>query len=389
MRSQCAVYVDAGYLLAATATRVTGTSLRSGVEVDHRALIDALVAQAQQDSGLPLLRVNWYDSGTRPGGLPDYVQEQIGLTPRVKLRLGRRSLAGEQKGVDLRIGLDLATHGRQRVVDVIYLVTGDDDLTEAVEEAQSHGVQVSILAVPNHAGRPLAVARHLQRAADGVLLIDGGAIDAAVRTKSIPPELLPHSEGPEPAETAAPEESPVGAEHPSRTPTPDDAGAPTTQDERPRAQPGILDPASANDPATAADGPAPTGPTEQATDPGPAAASPTPKPSVFAAKKPTQVVPPKPSTSAWVAAQPDQATDEITAEDIAHVVHQVVEGWCKLASPQMLAELKQARPTIPSDLDRALLVDLSARAGVYDIPDAARHDLRERFWAVVDKVRLA
>ena len=112
MRSQCALYVDAGYLLAASATRVTGTSLRSGVDVDNGALITSLIAQAEVDSGMPLLRVNWYDSGNRAGGLPDFFQQQIGLMPKVKLRLGRRSLSGEQKGVDMRIGLDLAAHGR-------------------------------------------------------------------------------------------------------------------------------------------------------------------------------------------------------------------------------------------------------------------------------------
>jgi hypothetical protein len=56
MRSQCAVYVDAGYLLAATATRVTGTSLRSAVDVNHGALIEQIIEQAEADSGLPLLR---------------------------------------------------------------------------------------------------------------------------------------------------------------------------------------------------------------------------------------------------------------------------------------------------------------------------------------------
>ncbi|WP_281173653.1 hypothetical protein [Actinokineospora inagensis] len=37
MRSRCVVYVDAGYLLAAAATRATGTSLRSGIVTDTNA----------------------------------------------------------------------------------------------------------------------------------------------------------------------------------------------------------------------------------------------------------------------------------------------------------------------------------------------------------------
>src|SRR4051812_13539781 len=62
MRSTCSLYVDAGYLLAAAATRVAGTSLRSSIHVEYRALIESLIAEAEQRSGLPLLRVHWYDS---------------------------------------------------------------------------------------------------------------------------------------------------------------------------------------------------------------------------------------------------------------------------------------------------------------------------------------
>jgi hypothetical protein len=38
MRSHSALYVDAGYLLSSAATRVTGSSLRRGIEVDYAAL---------------------------------------------------------------------------------------------------------------------------------------------------------------------------------------------------------------------------------------------------------------------------------------------------------------------------------------------------------------
>ena len=181
MRSWCAVYVDVGYLLASAATRVTGSSLRSSIEVDYPGLVAALVRQVEADSGLPVLRVNWYDSGARPGGQPDHHQDQIGLLPRVKLRLGRLSYAGEQKGVDVRLGLDLALQGRSRVADVVYLVSGDDDLTEAVEEAQGAGVQVTLLSVPGVNGLSHAVSKHLRRAADSELLVDTGTIDTCVR----------------------------------------------------------------------------------------------------------------------------------------------------------------------------------------------------------------
>ena len=70
------------------------------------------------------------------------------------------------------------------------------------------------------------------------------------------------------------------------------------------------------------------------------------------------------------------------------LARQVVEGWCATATAARLAELRAARPMIPGDLDRALLVDLSTRTGIYDIPDPARYALRDRFWALVERVKL-
>ena len=188
MRSYCALYVDVGYLLAAAATRVTGTSLRKGIVVSYPDLVARLIADAEAASGLPLLRLHWYDSGNRAGGTPDSTQEAIGMLPRVKLRLGRTSPQGEQKGVDLRIGLDLAAHGRNRSVDVIYLLSGDDDLSEAVEEAQSHGMQVVLMAVPDRSGKPHAVSRHLIREADDLIVLDGAVVDDTVHVRQLQPE---------------------------------------------------------------------------------------------------------------------------------------------------------------------------------------------------------
>lgn len=359
MRSQCAIYVDAGYLLAAAATRVTGTSLRSAVDVDHATLVTALIDQAHNDCELPVLRVNWYDSGNRPGGLPDWAQEQIGIMPRVKLRLGRRSLSGEQKGVDLRIGLDLATQGRQRVVDVMYLVSGDDDLTEAVEEAQSHGVQVTLLAVPGQSGRPHAVAKHLQRAADGLLLIDSDKIDAAVRSRAIPVELLPKT----------PDEATATADAAASTPLtgePGTTGTVGTEPQTPTSAPAVID-------AQSTDVPAPV------------------TPSIFASKRSTTLLPPKagpPLVRPPADGQLGTAKQTIPPEDIDAVARQVVGGWCRAATPGMLQTLKAGRPSIPGDLDRALLMDLSNLSEVDDIPEGARYALRERFWSLVDQVRV-
>ena len=316
MRSRCAVYVDAGYLLASAATRVTGTSLRSGVHVLYDHLVDALIEQAEETSQLPLLRVNWYDSGSR-GGLPDPFQEQIGMLPRVKLRLGRLSYSGEQKGVDLRIGLDLVMHARNQAVDMIFLVSGDDDLTEAVEEVQGHGIPVMLLAAPDKDGLPHAVSRHLLREADGIVTINPDAIDMYVQARTRP------EPAPEPV---------VAVEEPAR-PTPALLAG------RKSAPPGVVPPSPEVVRASALVYSSASGQVGHVT-----------------VEEPT----------------PESLIDEVCAS--------VLSTWMQRARPDEVKHLRDGEPQIPGDIDRALLTDLSTRTGHYYIEDRDRHLLRERFW---------
>jgi hypothetical protein len=368
MRSYCAVYVDAGYLLASSATRVTGSSFRAGVRVDHAALIAGLVEQAERVSGLPLLRVNWYDSGPLPGGLPNATQEAIGMLPGVKLRLGRLSPSGEQKGVDLRIGLDLATHGRNRVVDQVFLVSGDDDLTEAVEEAQGHGVQVLVLAVPNVSNGPHAVSRHLQREADGVLLIDSAVIDAAVRPATEPsPSATTRAASAVDKATAAPApltsavadgalthrpsaQAPPSSHEPIRGPQlPSDNGLPSK-------------PISPSAGLAAADG---------ADRKGDGAAAPTPADLAGYASR----------HASHIADSIDQRALEALLDQVAAGV---VDAWSTSAGDGDHAQLLARRPYIPRELDKALLVDLSTRLGLYDVDETVRYAVRDRFWGLIE-----
>ncbi|GAA1914262.1 NYN domain-containing protein [Nocardioides marmoribigeumensis] len=370
MRSHSAVYVDVGYLLASSATRVTGTSLRSGVEVDHRALIEAIMEQAAESSGLPVLRVNWYDSGGGRGGTPDREQEQIGLLPRVKLRLGRLSHSGEQKGVDLKIGLDLVTHARNSAVDVMFLLSGDDDLTEAVEEAQAHGIEVVLLAVPGDRGKPHAVSKHLLRAADRLELIDEKAIDAAVTTvvremfqQPIVP-YVPDEPGPDqaPAKPAAPVDGASAV--PAAPPAP--AGAPSG------AGPDLGSHAG-SDPVDS--GPKPPTPAlmpRKLPAPAPPAA-PVPPAAVLAYQSTTG----RPS-GGWFESVDPQEEERLVDE----VCASVLESWARTASEEARGTLLRGEPTIPSEIDRALLVDLSNRLGIYALDEPTRHILRSRFWVV-------
>lgn len=303
----CSLYVDVGYLLSAAAGRVTGTSFRNGIQVDYESLIDALVQQAEALSGLPVLRVHWYDSARE--GVPDNQQQFIGELSHVKLRLGRFGREGQQKGVDLRIGLDLVTHARNGAADVFILVSGDDDLTEAVEEAQVHGVQVILLAVPDAKDKPHAINRHLIRASDGLKIMFPDSIDQTVTKVEV-------------------------------------------QSGRPRAK------------AT------PNGLTAQGDSD---------------ALRPSSIL----ASDAAIDSEPSGTTmhedPAELAEQIDSVVNNVLATFRRSATTEALTELMAGRPSIPRDIDKALLTDLSDRRGGIDLNETVRHKLRAKFWENYDE----
>lgn len=60
----------------------------------------------------------------------------------------------EQKGVDMRIGLDMATLSAGRIVDRIVLVSGDTDCIPAMKHARIAGLQIVLIELPNHRSAP-------------------------------------------------------------------------------------------------------------------------------------------------------------------------------------------------------------------------------------------
>lgn len=56
----------------------------------------------------------------------------------------------EQKGVDMRIGLDIANFASTKSVDRIILVSGDTDCVPAMTQARINGLQVVTIELPRH-----------------------------------------------------------------------------------------------------------------------------------------------------------------------------------------------------------------------------------------------
>lgn len=141
-----ALFVDAGYLLAC------GTKLTMNDQKASRKQCNVKVARLAHDlmdrvselSELALLRTYWYDGSWE--GKRTQEQGLVLEASLVKLRLGKNTISG-QKGVDSLIFRDLTTLARERAICSAFLVSGDEDMREAVAMVQDLGVQVTLITV--------------------------------------------------------------------------------------------------------------------------------------------------------------------------------------------------------------------------------------------------
>jgi uncharacterized LabA/DUF88 family protein len=108
--------------------RLTRQVLRIGKWLEH------LDASVTPDSGALSLAVD---------GAPLLELQQI-LASWRRIQEGDVNIELRQKGVDMRIGLDIASMTLKQQVDTIVLVTGDSDFVPAVKLARREGVEVLI-----------------------------------------------------------------------------------------------------------------------------------------------------------------------------------------------------------------------------------------------------
>ena len=107
-----AVFVDAGYLFAQGSKELCGERLpRGNFALDHTVLSATLTEFAERISGLPLLRIYWYD-GTSQGPSAQHIT--LADQPGFKVRLGLVNQRGQQKGVDSLVVTDMLTLARLR-----------------------------------------------------------------------------------------------------------------------------------------------------------------------------------------------------------------------------------------------------------------------------------
>lgn len=178
-----ALLVDAGYLWATAGETLVGTTERADLQPsDEEGLLQELIARCSElADDRDLLRVYWYDAAVNR--VPSIEQARIAELADVKLRLGRM-VGGRQKGVDALLLLDLVRLAANRSADLFFLFAGDEDLSEAVREAQASGARVLLMTV---AGRQKdSMAETMRAEADGVVLIQPERLELHIVRRAPP-----------------------------------------------------------------------------------------------------------------------------------------------------------------------------------------------------------
>ncbi|NML49643.1 NYN domain-containing protein [Streptomyces sp. R302] len=236
---RCVVLVDAGYLLGAAASLLAGEPARSRITVDHAGLIRQLRERAENETGLPLLRIYWFDGA--PDRVPQPEHRRLRVMPRVTVRLGaltRSDGRWAQKGVDAAMHTELTELARNRACTDIVLVTGDGDLLPGLMSAKEHGVAVHLWAVQAADG-DYNQSEDLVAEADERRVLDRSWITRAVRAKDLTglcapppvprPEIAAILSAPLPeAALASAERAAEAAAARNGVPAPDEAPAPST-----------------------------------------------------------------------------------------------------------------------------------------------------------------
>jgi len=166
---RCALFVDAGYLLAEGAMAVHGTRDRDSVSWDYAALVQLLNEVARDRTGLPLLRCYWYEAVT--DGRRSQEQEGIADIPGVKFRAARIR-PGRREGVENYVQKDLIPLARTGAICDAVLICGDEDMAPVVAEAQELGVRVTVVNISIEGN--WTISRALRRECDDLIELGAG-----------------------------------------------------------------------------------------------------------------------------------------------------------------------------------------------------------------------
>ncbi len=191
---RCALFVDAGYMLADGAMAVHGTRRRESVSWDYEELVQLLGNLARDRTGLPLLRCYWYEATVE--GRRTAEHDALADMPGIKLRLAKLR-PGRREGVETEIHRDLTVLARNRGISDAVVVSAEEDLAPVLSDVQDLGLRVTIVHVTVDGN--WTISRSLRQECDDIMDLTSAHLRPYV-------ELIP---GAEPAR--ADEQYPAGA----------------------------------------------------------------------------------------------------------------------------------------------------------------------------------
>jgi len=168
---RCALFVDAGYVLADGAMAAHGTSHRESVAWDYAGLLQFFAGMAADRTGLQLLRCYWYEASV--DGRRTSEHDTLADLPGLKLRLGRMR-PGKREGVETEIHRDLTTLARNRAISDVLLVSAEEDLAQVIADVQDLGIRVTIVHISVDGN--WTVSRSLRQQCDDIVEIHGAQL---------------------------------------------------------------------------------------------------------------------------------------------------------------------------------------------------------------------
>ena len=165
---RCALFVDAGYVLADGAMAVHGTRRGESVSWDYEGLVQLLSSLARERSGLPLLRCYWYEATM--DGRRTAEQDALADVPGIKLRVAKIR-PGRREGVETEIHRDLTTLARNNAISDALVVSAEEDLAQVIADVQDLGMRVTLVHIAVDGN--WTISRALRQESDDIIEIVG------------------------------------------------------------------------------------------------------------------------------------------------------------------------------------------------------------------------
>ncbi|MGP3961366.1 NYN domain-containing protein [Nonomuraea sp. 3N208] len=411
---RCALFVDAGYLLADGAMAVHGTRHREAVAWDFPGLLQLMTSLSRERTGLPLLRCYWYEATVEGRRTPEH--DVLADIPGLKLRLSRIR-PGRREGVDAQVHRDLMTLARNNAICDAVVVSGDEDLAQVVCDAQDLGIRVSVIHIAADGG--WAVSRSLRQECDDLVELGSAHLRPYVSLVTGVTEATSnghhqplsngqaqHSLPPSPPSSSLPSSS-LPSSLPPATPSTGSHAAGSSSSSTSSSQPSSNGPASSGRGHSSSTPPAlPTYASyEQPSSPAPVtgpmqaqppAQSQSPSTGQFASPssggtyQPSQLGPYTGPQAAPVTPPPAATAGATTLSDAVKAAHReghdFGESVARDAPALWLEAVLARKPRMPSDLEARLLQGSSLPID-FLLHDEVRHALRRGFWDALERAR--